>query len=82
MSKLLRSLRLREYGTNWFLLRASTTFLAKLRRSSGSTGSGNQPRKERWIHSHGADQTTLEKSSGQSAGGARRLFLLKEWYPH
>ena len=46
MSKLLTSLRLRESGTNWVPLRTSTTFLAMLRRSSGSTGSGNPARRD------------------------------------
>ena len=46
MRKLLRSLRLRESGTNWIPLRASATFLAKLRRTSGSTGSGNPARSD------------------------------------
>ena len=66
MSKLSRSLRLRESGTNGIPLRASTTFLAKLRRSSGSTGSGNPARRD------GSTLTTQTKRLSRSQVPKRR----------
>ena len=37
--------------------------------------------KVEWIHRKRQPRTTLEKSSGQSAGGVRRLFLFRSGTP-